>query len=62
MRFSGVVAIVLVIAALRTAHADVLAVTVGDSIVKTYPEPYDVPIQGWGAKLRLFTSGAVWVN
>jgi lysophospholipase L1-like esterase len=56
------VAAVLLIASSRTARADALGVTVGDSIVKTYPEPYDVPIQGWGAKLRLFTSGAVWVN
>jgi lysophospholipase L1-like esterase len=45
-------------------RADPIAVTVGDSIVRTYPEPHplNVPIQGWGAKLPLFTSGVTWVN
>lgn len=47
-----------------SVHADAVAVTVGDSIVRTYPEPHplNVPIQGWGAKLYLFTTGVTWVN
>jgi lysophospholipase L1-like esterase len=63
MRALLLVTAVLAIAPARIAHAgSVLAVTVGDSIVKTYPQPYDVPIQGWGATIRLFTSGVSWVN
>lgn len=63
MRTLRLLTLLLGMAGARIALADsVLAVTVGDSIVKTYPQPYEVPIQGWGATIRKFTTGAVWVN
>jgi lysophospholipase L1-like esterase len=62
MRALLLVTAVVGIATTGVARADFLAVTVGDSIVKTYPQPYAVPIQGWGATLRQFTSGVFWVN
>jgi lysophospholipase L1-like esterase len=57
-----ILALALILAASAARADTTIAVTVGDSIVQTYPEPYLVPIQGWGAKMALYTEGVTWVN
>lgn len=64
LRYYGLTAALLALLLAGTARADLVAVTVGDSIVRSYPEPhpYGVPIQGWGARLGLFRPDVAWVN
>jgi hypothetical protein len=54
----------LLLGAATPARADApLAITVGDSLGKTYPVPYSTPIQGWGADLPGYVSwGLAWRN
>lgn len=47
----------------RPAGADALGITIGDSIVQTYPDVWDWPIQGWGADIpKHFQPTIRWRN
>jgi lysophospholipase L1-like esterase len=57
-----VLALLLLVAPAALADPP-LAITVGDSVVETYPVPWPWPVQGWGADLPAYVSrNIVWRN